>query len=46
MYRWTVESELVPVTAYQPLATVRGLNFGRTAVVERARIQLASDGGR
>jgi integrase len=43
MYRWAVENEVVPVTAYQALANVRGLKFGQTAVVERARVQPVSD---
>ena len=34
LFRWAAENELVPVTVYQGVATVRGLAKGRTAAPE------------
>jgi len=43
MYRWAASEELLPVTAYQALATVTGLQRGRTEAREPAPIPPVSD---
>lgn len=43
MYRWAASEELLPVAAYQALATVTGLQRGRTEAREPAPIPPVSD---
>lgn len=42
-YKWAVSQELVPVQAYQALATVPGLKKGRTAAREPSPVAPVSD---
>jgi integrase len=39
LFRWAAENELVPVTVYQAVATVRGLSKGRTAAPETKAVK-------
>jgi integrase len=43
VFRWAAENELVPVAVYQALATVAGLQAGRTSALETEPIQPVSD---
>jgi integrase len=39
LYRWGVENEYVPVTVYQALCAVQGLQYGRTTAAESEPVQ-------
>lgn len=42
-FKWGVSEELVPVQVHQALATVKGLQRGRTNAVEKAPVEPVSD---
>ncbi len=43
MFSWAVENELIPVTTYQAIATVKGLKKGRSAAPEPKKVKPVKD---